>query len=227
MPVKEGERFLPSSNRMIDAFQAVERQRPRIGKTIGEVLNAPPEIISKDGSDYFSAGVAYFANRGHDAYMQEIGTVMWRILNQQDAHIAFTDNMVGTAIDLGAPTDFAQRRLAGRSEPYVLILEQSTQNQIDETAYALVPFDFLVKAKTKPVEALAMIAGIGSCLRDFANGRLEIDPENTEIRQSATQVHFLHEAIRQNPGIELKVQFKQKMALYPKGINSLESSQRY
>ncbi len=227
MPVEDGNSYLPSSERLVDVFNVVVKTHYTVGNTIEHVRDAPWEKVAQATSDFFTAGVAYFANRGHDQYMQEVGTTAWWIMNQLRVATALTDNMIAAAIQLGMPPQLALTMQSKHDEPHVLFAATKGKQQVEEVAYVLIPPEFIVKAQTKPIEALATMAWICSHVRDMANGRLTVDQPNINPRAEATEAHFLHHAVAQQSETILAPSYKRVMLKYPRGINSLPERIRY
>lgn len=226
MPVEDGNLYLPSSQRLSDVFEVVAKTHFTIGKTMEQVSRAPWERVARATSDFFTAGVAHFANRGHDSYMQEVGKTTWWTVNQRRALAALTDNMIGAVVELGIPLEVALRQYSKPGEPHVLFATTKGK-QKEEIAFVLMPPEFVIKAQTKPIEALATMAWICSQVRDMANGRLTVDQSNINPRAVATEAHFLHHVVEEYPETNLVPEYKQAMSLYPQGINSLPAFMRY
>jgi len=227
MPIEAANQYLPPSGRMKDAFNYVIQQHFSVGKTIEEVMKAPWEKVGQATGDFFTAGVAYLANKGNDSYLQEIGTTMWLAVNQKRVLPVLSGNMIAAAIQLGVPPETAVRAYVRNDEPYVLFLGKRQGIQMLEAAYVLMPPHFIVKAQEKPVEALATMAWIGSHIRDMVNGRLTIDPGNFSIRAQATESHFLLHGVEENPHLKLAETYKEVMELYPQGVNNLSPNVLY
>ncbi len=226
MPIEAANQYLPQSNRMVDAFDLVIKQHFTIGKTLEDIRKASMEKIAQAAADFFTAGVAYLANRGHDSYIQEVGTTTWWAVNQQRVLPALTDDMIAAAIHLGVPPQLAST-YSSNDGPYVLFLGNRHGIELIEAAYVLLPPQFVVKAQVKPVEALATMAWIGSQVRDMVNGRVLLDQQNINRRARATESHFLLRVIEENPDIELADMHKRTLKLFPKGINSLPTGVWY
>ncbi len=227
MSVEDGNLHLPKSTRQEDVFDIVKAKHLTVGKTIEEVLKAPWEKVAQAAGDFFTASVAYLANRGHDDYMREVGTTSWWAVNQKRVLPVLADNMIGAAIRLGVPPEIALRRYIKNDEPHIIFLGKRQGVQIIETAYVLIPPEFIVKAQNSPIETLATMSWIGSQVRDMVNGRLTIDQNNINQRAAATEAHFLLNAHSRNPAIELSTNSKLLLESFPKGIYSLPQSLLY
>lgn len=220
MPVPEADHVLPQSKSMLDAFFVPTQAHFTIGQTIEEIREADFEKVAKVGADFFTAGVAYLANRGHDEYIQEVGTVAWWAVNQKRALTLFTDNMRVAAIRLGIPPPVAHTEFSRNDEPKVICGVGRQGVNILEIAYVLMPFEFVAKAQTNPIDALATMAWICSHVRDIANGRITVDPQYMTPRAGATEAHFLREAVRRHPKVPLSEDSQTKLSLYPEAIYS-------
>jgi len=228
MSVESANKYLPNSESALDAFNVVAQQHFGIGKTIENVQKAPLEKVARATGDFVSAGVAYLANRGYDAYLQEVGTVTWWAFNQRRVLLPVTNNMIDTAIKLGVPRELAVTAFATNDEPHLILPFQSEGViRLEPASYVLMPLEFVVKAQSNPIEALATIAWVGSKVRDLANGRLTIDIINIDPRADATKAHFLHEALRRHPATNLSDRYREACSLHPNGINSLPPEARY
>jgi len=171
--------------------------------------------------------VAYLANRGHDDYIQEVGTVAWWAVYQSRVVTAMTDNMARAAVLLGVPPDLAVRRFPKNDEPQLIVLGRQKGKKIVEVAFVLMPPEFIVRAKNNAIEGLATMAFLCSQFRDLMNGRSFIDQDNMNPRSWATESHFLQEALRQHPDIELGEVFHDVLERYPNGLADLPSGVRY
>ena len=227
MTVEAANRYIPKSDQMTAAYDIVNQWYFTIGNTINEIKKTPFEKLGQVAGDYFTAGVAYLANRGHDSYIEEVGTTMWWMINQRRVLPVMTDNMLGAAIHLGVPPQIALAKYSINTEPQVLFGANRVGIQQIETAYVIIPPEFIHQAKSKPIEALAAMTWIGSQVRDMANGRLFIDPKNIGPRSLASEAHFLHEAVERHPDVKLPDFYREVMQKYPHGIQSLPRSARY
>ncbi|OGY19283.1 MAG: hypothetical protein A3A65_04135 [Candidatus Chisholmbacteria bacterium RIFCSPLOWO2_01_FULL_49_14] len=221
MSVKEADKYLPESRGITDAFEAVKMKHFTIKDSAEEIRQIPIERLRLAASDYFTAGVAFLANRGHDEYMQEVGTTTWWAVNQKLVVVAMTEDMREAAILLGVPPRVARTFYSKDDEPHVIFASSRESGTQREVAFILMPPEFIVKAQSRPIEALATMAWLCSQVRDMANGRLYIDREHFTERAEATEAHFLFEAIEHHPETQLAPEYRNSMELYPQGINSL------
>ncbi len=227
MPIETAESFIPNGNDMIQAFSVVCARHVTIGKTLKEIMSHPFQEVGKVAGDYFTAGVAYLANRGHDSSIQEIGTTTWWAVNQRQVQTALVDDMPGTAMRLGVPPLVARTSYANDEEPHVIFTAKRSGAQTVESAFVLLPPHFIVMVQNKPIEAMATMSWICSQVKDQANGRLIIDRANIIPRAIATEAHFLREALNRYPNLQLATQYQKTLTRYPQGLDSLPAAMRY
>lgn len=223
MSVQEALRYQPKGDNMLAAFSWANDSHLTIGNTREQILRVPDQKIAQAASDYFTTGVAYLANHGHDAYMKELGTVTWWTVNQKRALTLFTDNMRGATMALGINPNVVH----DETEPHVFYGASNKGKSVEEIAYVLLPPEFILKAKKTPIEGLATMAWIGSQIRDMANGRITKDPQYISPRAIASEAHLLHEAVERHPDIMLDPYYSKIMTVYPEGIASLPREARY
>lgn len=229
-PVESANEFLPSEQSMLSAFDVVAlKHSPLTGnvKTVEDIKLISLESLQEVAGDFFAAGVAYLANRGHDDYLQEVGTVAWWAVNQARVVIAMTDNMAGATIRFGVPPAIAIRSCPNNNEPQIVMLGKQEGKNIVEVAFCLMPPEFIVRVKNNTIEGLATMAYLCSQFRDLMNGRLTIDQHNMNPRAWATESHFLQEALRLHPNIELDEVFHDVLERYPNGLDDLPASAKY
>ena len=229
MPVEVANQFLPRDNGMANAFGAVTERHLFVCNRFQQVKRSNLEALGPAVGDFFTAGVAYLANNGHDIHIQEVGIITWRTINQGQVLIAMTDNMLNAAISLGISPDKALTSFSRNDEPHVLFRGRKLVAEFVEIiACILMPPEFLVRATTRPVEALATMTWVCSQVRDMANGRLSTEGRKPiDQRAYAFEAHFLLEAVRKNPGIVLDPSYQKVLLLFPHGLNSLPPSLRY
>ena len=227
MTIPEGERYLPKDSLPEHAFNEVILWHGKIGSSLEHVKRMPWEMVGRAANDFFTAGVAYLANRSTNPYLEEVGTTAWRAVNRKIALVGLTDDIVSAEIQLGVPRDVALHDSVPIGEPRVIFRDQKVGKTIIGAVFVLMPTEFLVKACTKPVEALTTMAWISSQLRDLANGRLAIDGQNLTRRAMATEAEFLLEVKNGNANVELSRTCENILKMYPKGMASLPAEMRY
>lgn len=227
MSVEAGNNFLPQKDNPSNAFDVINHRYPGLGYTLAEISLFSLVDLKPVAGDYFTAAVAYLANRGQDAYLQEVGTTVWWMVNQKRAATALTNDMFSAALQLGVPPRIARDNFTNNHEPHICYVLNKSGPIESEMAIVLMPMDYIYLAKNKPIEALGTMAWIGSQVRDMANGRFVIDPEHVETRAEATEAHFLKEAIRRHPETVLSADSQIVLRRYPQGIASLSPSLRY
>jgi len=198
MSVEAENRFLPKSTRLTDVFTLPFMWHNPKWKTRSDLEKAiikGDEKINKVASDLFTAGVAYFVNRGHSQQIRDMGQTMWSQLNQGLAVPMMTNNIAGAAYQLGIPPKVAYPLIGHNDSPFVITTGISTAPFARGKSVILLPLEFILNAKKSPIENLAQMAWIGSQLRDAAYGRITIDPQNTSDRAHAYEAHFLRHAL--------------------------------
>lgn len=204
MAILEANKYLPQSRLLKDVFQVVLGKHPNIGLESREILiafDSDQSRLKSAVSDIFTAAVAYFANRGHDASMQEMGTTFWELVNREKAMPAFTEDVRRASIALGMPPEIVRR--FPPNEPQVILGGTITSGIPTGKAVVLLPPEYIISAQAKPIDTLSTMAWIGSQIRDMANNRLYIDPEKITPRACAFEAHFLREALVQDPTTEV------------------------
>lgn len=224
MPIKEAGQYIPEDGEMHEAYALVKRDH---FKALELMQDSAFEDLQAVAGDFFTAGVAYLANFGHDKHIKEVGEVMWWSVNQQQTLVAMTDNMIGAAIQLGVPLQIALTTYSKSDEPHVLFAAEQVRGVSKEVAFVLVPPEFIQRAVNTPVEALATMAWIGSQVRDMVNGRLYIDQQYINTRAAATEAHFLKEAVKRYPELELAGTYAAVLKHFPFGIDSLPKVVKY
>ena len=223
MRVEAAERFIPRGDDMRETFTVVSPKHILRNEPLHEMIKKPWNRLGLALGDYFAAGVAYLANRGHDEYIRKIGTTTWWAINQQRVIPSLVSNMPIAAMQLGVPPEIANSHYTKIDEPHMLFTGAPQEHR----AYILVPPHFLVQTQQQPVEALATIASISSQVQDLSNERLNIDPHNFNARAQASKAHLLLEARRRYPGIEISRDSEHLLTQYPQGIMSLPPEMRY
>lgn len=229
-PVESANDFLPKDTSILNAFEKVALKHVGIiggVKTIEDIKSIPIESLSSAAGDFFTAGVAYLANRGHDAYIQDVGITAWWAVNQKRAITAMVDNMFTAAVALGVPAPIAARGFIPNDEPHLVMFGKQEGKVMIEGAYVLMPPEFIVRARNNAIEGLATMAYICSELRDLMNGRLKIDEQLMNPRAWATESHFLQKAIEKHPSIQLSDVFLEVIRRYPNGLDDLPAKARY
>lgn len=118
--IEAAEEYLPPEKGMKDAYLKVRAMHPESTGRLADVQAMEEDTAPQITRDYLLAGVAYFANRGHDAQMQEIGATAWHALQQRSIEVVFADKVQPKAVELGVPVHLAYKYLDG--EPHVLFV---------------------------------------------------------------------------------------------------------
>lgn len=228
MPIPEADYYLsvdPSMTAAFDRAKQMHLAHVEAAKTPEGVLALPNGIQDEMLGDFVFSSAAFFANRGHDQYMQELGTTVWNGFRDRTVVLMFAPDVAVSAMELGVPRRMAHG-LSG-AEP-VLLTREGRGGSGSDAGYLLTPPDYISRAINLPVEALATMSGNFSRIRDFVNGRHLTDPlDDTIERMKATIAHFVIEAHGQNPTMLRTRLYKQLAREYPRGINSLPSTLRY
>lgn len=221
MTIPEANIYLSKEDYSIPAaYDTVKLKYSSVILPVDEMFRLHPESrIAKAAGDYFSAGVAYLANRGADHMLQSIGTDAWTAVNKKKAQIALTTNMLAASIELGLPPSIAVKASPKNDEPYILFITKKEGRAIMQEGYVLIPPELLLKANSNPVEALATMVFLCSQLRDLLHGRLDMEQQYT--RAVAAESHFLIDAVKKYPNIPVSEVYLQMMDDFPEGINSL------
>lgn len=227
MPVEEANQHIPKGDRMTHAFDVIKTQHPFTTRLHTDIRDYPLERVGHAIGGFFTAGVAFLANRGHDNVIREAATITWHATGSEQALVLVTDNIIAASIALGIPPDFAFNNASGNNEPHVVFIAERSGKLSAEIGYILMPPEFMVRVVKKPVRALASIAWICSQVRDLVNGRLIIDQPYINERALAYEAHFLLEAIRRYPNLTLTADDQIALSRYPQGVLSLPDTLRY
>lgn len=224
MSIPEAEHHLFSSSSPLQAYERMDLKHYDRARTMEEILGASPQEISTIGSDYFTTGVAFFANRSSDPHFEEMGTQTWRTVNQGRVNVVFSTSPTRAALRLGATSEMIEG--VSDEEPLVMVAGHKTDPSQDFGLVFITP-ELIVDAKNNPVDALARMAFICSQLYDMANGRHRIDPDEIDRRAYATEAQFLLDTIRDHPGVELNSTSARILEDHPLGLQSLPPAARY
>lgn len=227
MSIPEGDSYLPENHSLENVFDVVNKSHFTIGSTLDEISRAPFEKVSLAAADYVTASVAYFANRGHSDYAQTLGTVSWRMINKQYILPIYSDNIPGILYQhFKMPLESISRGTI-QGEPVFLIGTLPSMNIHTEKGFLLLPTEFVHRAITNPVEALASMAFAGSQILDTAHGRQKTDRHNMGARSAAFESDFLLHAKSELPDLELSSIFERTIRTFPKGMDSIPERMRY
>ncbi len=229
--IEAAEDYLPPETATKQTYRRVIAMHQEVSGDLASIQAMDEADASLVARDYLLAGLAYFANRGHDLQMQEIGATAWYALQQQSVELVYADKVQPKAMELGVEPHLAYRYLEG--EPHVLFDALIKLGLTEETGYLLIPSPFLVKVHAKPIEALATTINLASHVKDFVNGRLVLDHDKTDTRSKpiktraeAAEAHFLHEVFRVRKE-RVDVYYRGLMKKYPRGLGSVPMQMRY
>src|SRR6185437_2016671 len=207
------------------AFAMPSRNHFMLGKTLETINSQTPDKVIRAFPDFFMAGIAHFANRGHDAYMQEVGAATWWMMEQNRAQMAITQNIPEAAMQLGIPREAALD--TDGDIPKAIFVQRQQGKLVVEAMIGLFPSIFLVDAQVNPIEALSSLAYVTSYARDAANEKIVSDMANVGIRAEVTAAHFLKEAVRRHPEVSLSARSQRLLKNFPEGIGGLPQAARY
>lgn len=221
MAIKEADQFLPINTNITKVFTVPLLRFDPIWKTrsaIVEALDTKDMKIQRLASGLFTTGVAYFANRGTSQALQEMGTTMWWEVNKDRAQLLMTNNIAGAASLLGASADVVLQAIENNDSPLVISYAHSLGRFKRGTSVVLLPLEFILNAKDNAIVNLAQLAWVGSQIRDSANDRAHIDPQNFGERALAFEAHFLREILTEDPTIPIPEMYRDIMDHYPDSI---------
>ncbi len=218
MAVEQGDIYLPQSSEMTDAFNLMDARYFLLGDTLDAIKAHPIQRLQNPAGDYFSAAVAYLANRSADPLVEEVGTIAYNSIGSKQTEMILSHSTLGALLQLGLPEDFALRSLAAMpGEPIFLGYGEKSNSR----GILFLEPNFIHKARTNPVEALATAVWICSQVRDLVNGRTQGGDRMVNQRASAIESQFLHGAFRQYSDLQVGPAYLKKMEEFPSGIESL------
>ena len=112
--------FLPRDQGMDRAYEQVNRDYFGLGDGDSEILELPDEELARAVGDYFSAGVAYLAIRGHDEFTRSLGLSAWEAIERGLVLPLFTSDVAVAAVYMGAPAELVAALQTRRDEMHVL-----------------------------------------------------------------------------------------------------------
>ena len=222
MTVHEAYAFLPEDTAADAAFNVVIRSHQPV-TDLGEFTQLPEEDLGKIVGDYVTASVAYFANYSEDPVLEDIGTTAWHAINQQRVLTVYAEDARAGAYHSGLPAKYALQLLP--EEPNFAVYRNKQTEEM--FGVIVVPPQFIERANTSPIEALAAMLSMLSQIRDFETGRTFTEPQMTHQRAGAIEADFLLHQLHQNPNFELSPIYQNILDRFPQGINTLPESARY
>lgn len=204
MSIIEAESLIPRGDNMSEAFDVVRSWYPKLLLSNFD----RPRLVA--AASYFLAGVGFLANRGHDGFIQEIGTSAWQSIRHQRTGVVIVDNDTGSVLRL-----FFRYTQVG-IESY-------------EDSRILIPLGFVSRADSHPIDTLLGVAAICSQVRYHESGlSIAKQPDNLSIGTVA-KAHLLNEVLRRHPEFRLTLTEENRNALdcYPQGIYSLPPEVRF
>ncbi|OGK47357.1 hypothetical protein A2963_04440 [Candidatus Roizmanbacteria bacterium RIFCSPLOWO2_01_FULL_40_13] len=226
-PIEASRAYLPTDPSLLKVFDEVWPIHPAINQ-----VTEYKQVRKMDDSDLtppivhlLSVAGAHLANRGADEYLKEVGEMLWTGLESLKAVAFMTSNTSETMKILGFPAvQFMQFRHT--TIPQVGF-KGSLTNREDLSAYVFINPEFIIDAKTNPIQTLGNIAYIGSQVRDLINGRIIGDERMVYFRALATEAHFLLHALKDHPETKLNQNSKEIIKAFPNGLASLPTEAIY
>jgi len=247
MTIDAAGHFLPKNEKApTHAYDIINARYPSI-ETVKDLLSLDEEVLSQMVSDYFTTGVAYLANSTNDKSLELLGDTTWIAINTKMVLTIMTSNVMAALLQLGIPSQEILNEMLSRgvsradiddllkreisideliekypilNEMYTLFIQQAKGKTLDMVAYVLVPPEFVIRCRENPVEALATMTHTCSQVTDFINNRLPKDKSNFNVRSNIYEAHFLVNALKQDPGIQVGKFYKDLINEYPDGIYS-------
>ena len=223
MSIREAEQYLPARQGLADVYGQANLWHLSVGRTVEEIVGLPEDRVAKLGRDYLAAGVGYLANRGHDEYMQQVGTDAWNAIDTP-LPVVFAVDIRSAAIRFGVPPEYV---VYFPEDAPVFTVGRMPTATAEASGMIFIPPGFIIVAKEEPVLALASTAYISAQLRDYSKGRDRIDPHFLSDRADATEAHFLTHALVEYPDLPLTDFHHHILAQFPKGIASLPPEALY
>ncbi|MBI2032430.1 MAG: hypothetical protein HYV38_03485 [Candidatus Levybacteria bacterium] len=224
MSIPEAEYYLFQSDNPLQAYDMMNLRHFNRVRSMVELLQASPEEVFEVGSDYFTAGVAFFANRSLNPHFEEVGTDAWLTVNQKRVDVIFSPAPTTAAISFGVP--FEMTVGLSDQEPLVLIAGH-TEDHSRDVGLVFIPPEIIIDAKNNPIDALARMIYICSQLYDMNHERHRIDVDQIEPRAYAIEAQFLLDTLKAYPGILLNPSSGQVLAEHPFGLQGLSPQSRY
>lgn len=207
MPIEAAEIFIPKGDDMREAFAVASRKHKLKDEPIENLLKKPWNRLALALGDYFTAGVAYLANRGHDEHIRKIGTDTWSAIQKRQIIPSLVKDMRIAAMQLGVAADIANTTYSRNDEPHIVFTDEHQDYRI----FILMPPHFLIQAHQQPIEALGNITYLSSYIQYFKQERGAEDLGQIHLRALLTNAHLLLEAKRRYP--ELKFSPKSEQLL--------------
>lgn len=224
MSIQEAEGYLTPSREPQRAYDLINLLYSENAQTFEELLSAQQNEVFALGSDYFTAGVAYLANRSTNPHMEDVGTEAWRAVNQKKVSLIYAvspreaarvfihDPRIIETIPNGKP---AIAFFAHKEDP------------AKDIGLVFIPPELIIDAKTSPLDALARMVFICSQLYDFQLGRLRTETGIMTNRAYATEAQFLIETLSRYPEAAINSTSRRIIEKYPLGLQSIPSELRY
>lgn len=223
MSLEQLNTYLPDRAEVERAFDVVLSKHRKTGidfQALDPSAGSTTEIVH----DFTLAAVAYFGSRGHDKYMRELGLDCWYAITEEYVQSIYVADLTEVTDAMGI-----SRQVAQSIENYPLVRHDFSSNRwvICQSATLYIPLTFIQLAKNRPIEALTLMSYALSQIKDFVNQQVDFQGDHIGLRASATGAHFILEALRQHPNLQLSSYARGLLEEYPKGIFSLPKGVRY
>lgn len=213
MAVKEGAHFIPGNATELTAFQNQTTNPDYHFETLEDIINFPYGKLQRVAGDYLSAAITFIANKSTNSFLEDAGTETWWTVNRglqrnmittcgydpQDAFQVFLNQV--DLKDRDAIVDFHPD---DPNMPHVILhqkrvkLEAPDENGktevIDEAAQIFITPGYLVMCKYSPLDALLIMSGVCSHIKDYANYKIVEDTERI-MREGRGRTSPIHERI--------------------------------
>lgn len=220
MSINSIENRLSRSKDYSYAYIPTFKEYPVAFKKIKETADYPSEYMLDLMVDLFTAGVNFLAKRGHNEYIRNIGEAALDEI-KNDLHIAVTDDMVETAIDLGFHTGDAYLKFGQSEGSRFCVVSRKKEYIRTESACVLLSPEFIARAKLFSGSTIARTAGICAQIASYSKGDDLFDPEHTSIIANAAEAQVLHVLNTRHRRMKFSAYHKRLLELFPSGAQNL------
>jgi hypothetical protein len=168
-----------------NAFSAPKHWYPRIDYLSGEAVHTDPKEFLNASVAYFQVAVDFLIQTTTEKTIRDGGKLLKAHTSGEMAALG-----VHLVADMDAFSDVMDVSLVGKHRNHPN-LGFSIDRRFGDKAYILVPKKFIWMAQIRPIETMASVAYVFSCVRDFVNQRTYKDGENIHERASATASHYI------------------------------------
>ena len=205
------------------AFESVKKSHPEI-KNNYDIQNQTPNKVTQTTHDYVVAGFKYLAVNGPGDYIKYIGSSSLYWTNRGKFEEIHTEDIMETMKYLGLG-EFISDIGPRLDEPHVFTMANKGRHVSYEKPMLVIPLTYILKARNRPLEAVATMARCASELTDCATGLATISSaQNLLDRALAAESHVLNSVLINNPDTPLSPQFWNSHYSFPNGLNDLPQS---